>query len=466
MERRHDFRQVQKSLRPRFYRVSLAALQAALASKDFGRLKQGMLKKRKDTVVQIVWLIIFAHLLAFHPFDANRIFAQDLSKKVEKPPATPDDQQNGNQNPKKKPAQEIAPEAGAASTSKLALPFKRAWLYADDVMTLAPALDEARIYLPLVGGRVVCLDRETGSRLWLSEPGGIISAAVAIGEKSVYIAARKLAEDGTEAGASLRAVDKITGLTLWAKDYARPFTSALTFEKERIYAGSADGSFYAISAATGEVIWKAATQDVVRGGALITAEAVYFGSDDGALRGVEWDKGREIWKFQTRGKIRGSPAMDERNFYFGSSDGFVYAVDKTSGKVKWQSRTGAAIEAAPVIVGDKILVVSFDNFAYALGRETGNKIWKRRMESRLTAAPVIEGDAALIAPLRGDHIAVFLHADGRRVNFYRLDKEYEIVAEPVFRDHLLLLATNKGLVAAITTQPTDGRINVRMKEKP
>jgi outer membrane protein assembly factor BamB len=428
-----------------------------------------MLNKKKNTLAQIARLIIFTHLLAFTCafwLTASRIFARDLTKKEGQPPATSGSKQDAKQNPKKHTAQEPVAEAGAASTSKLALPFKRAWLYADDVMTLAPALDEARIYLPLAGGRVVCLERQTGSRLWLSEPGGIISASVAVGEKLVYIAARKLADDGTEAGASLRAVDKITGLTLWAKDYNRPFTSALTFATERIYAGSADGSFYAISAASGEVIWKAATQDVVRGGALLTAEAVYFGSDDGALRGVEGDKGREIWKFQTQGKIRGAPAMDEGNLYFGSSDGFVYAVDKTSGKVKWQSRTGAAIEASPVIVGDKILVASFDNFVYALGRETGNKIWKRRMESRLTAAPIIEGDAAMIAPLRGDHIAVFLNADGRRVNFYRLDKEYEIVAEPVFRDHLLLLATNKGLVAAVSTQPADGGTNVRVKEKP
>ncbi len=423
-------------------------------------------KRNKNQVVQIISLIIFTLLLAFNGFDTNHVFAQELSKKDEKPTATPSNNRDAKQNQKKNSAQEVVAEAGAISTSKLALPFKRAWLYADDITTLAPALDEARIYLPLVGGRVVCLDRETGVRHWLSEPGGIISAAVAIGEKSVYIAASKLAEDGTETGASLRAVDKITGLTLWAKDFARPFTSALTFERERIYAGSADGSFYAISAENGEVIWKAATQDVVRGGALITEEAVYFGSDDGALRGVEWDKGRELWKFQTKGKIRCAPVMDERNFYFGSSDGFVYAVDKTSGKVKWQSRTGAAIEASPVIVEVKILVASFDNFVYALGRATGNKIWKRRMGSRLTAAPLVEGDAAMIAPLRGDHIAVFLNADGRRVNFYRLDKEFEIVAEPVFQDHLLLLATNKGLVAAITTQPTDGRTNARKKEKP
>src|SRR6185369_14692074 len=129
-----------------------------------------------------------------------------------------------------------------------------------------------------------CLDRETGSLLWSSEPGGIISAPVAATESAVYIVTRRVEEDGTEAGGSLRAVDKATGLTIWARDYQRPFTSPLALSSDRIYAGSADGSFYAMDSNSGASIWKAETQDIVRGLALVTPGAIYFGSDDGALR--------------------------------------------------------------------------------------------------------------------------------------------------------------------------------------
>jgi outer membrane protein assembly factor BamB len=427
-----------------------------------------MLNKRLDNKIsqelQILPPLFWALLLMLTPIAVNDASAQTAKQNT--PTAIQDTKNDPGSNTKKNRARETVAEAGASSASSLALPFKRAWLYADDLTTLAPTLDETRVYLPLAGGRVICLERETGSRLWLSESGGIISAPVAIGETSVFIAARKLAEDGTEAGASIRAVDKITGLTLWAKDYSRAFTSSLTFAGKRIYVGSSDGALYAISTENGEVIWKAATQDAVRAGVLITDIAVYFGSDDGALRGVELEKGQEIWKFQTKGKIRCTPVADAYHFYFGSSEGFFYAVDKASAKVKWQSRTGAAIEASAVLLDDKILVASFDNFVYALGRDTGNKIWKRRMENRLTSAPVVEGDTAMIAPFRGDHVVMFLNADGRRVNFYRLDKEFEIVAEAVFQNHLLLLATNKGLIAAIATPITDGRTNARKKEKP
>src|SRR6185503_6385272 len=44
-------------------------------------------------------------------------------------------------------------EAGATSTSRLALPFKRAWLYlTDEASTVPPSSDASRIYLPLTGG--------------------------------------------------------------------------------------------------------------------------------------------------------------------------------------------------------------------------------------------------------------------------------------------------------------------------
>jgi outer membrane protein assembly factor BamB len=352
-------------------------------------------------------------------------------------------------------AQELIAEAGATSTSRLALPFKRAWHYlSDSASSVPPSIDEARIYLPLAGGRVLCLDRETGALLWTGEPGGIISAPVAVAEYSVYISTSKFADDGSEMGGSLRAIDKATGLTLWVNDYARPLASTLEQDSSRIYAGSADGSFYALEAKNGEVVWKVETQDIVRGCALVTDRAIYFGSDDGGLRAVEPEHGRVMWKYQTSGKVVGRPALDEHAVYFGSADGYVYSVDSLTGKLRWRSRTGAAVEASPVIAGDRLLVASFDNFVYALARATGDRIWKRRLENRIVSAPIVEGDASLVAPLRGDYVAVFLNADGRRVNFYQLDKDFEIVADPIFTGGTLVLPTSKGLVVATATRPS------------
>ena len=354
-------------------------------------------------------------------------------------------------------------EGGATSTSHLALPFKRLWKYlTDEASSLSPSIDSERIYLPLAGGRVVCLDRESGSLRWIADPGGIISSPVAVGEHSVFIATQKLADDGSEAGGSLRAIDKNTGLTVWVKDYARPFTSPLVLAPNRVYAGSADGTFYALNFTDGNVIWKVETQDIVRGRPLVTPTAVYFGGDDGTLRAVAPDKGQIIWKYQVSGKVVGQPAIDDRAIYFGAGDGYLYSLD-LNGKLKWRSRTGAAIEASPVLVGDLVLIPSYDNFVYALSRSTGDRVWKRRLENRITSTVIVEGDANLVAPLRGDYVAVFLNADGRRVNLYKLEKDTEIVADPIFSNDTLYLATSNGLVVARAMRPKDQPANAIKK---
>ncbi|HJQ70228.1 MAG TPA: PQQ-binding-like beta-propeller repeat protein [Blastocatellia bacterium] len=371
---------------------------------------------------------------------------------------------NANQAPAGKREQAGSTAEGAAvSSSRLALPFKRSWQYlTDSAAMFPPALDALRVYLPLAAGRVVCLDLDTGSLLWSTEAGGVISAPIAVGEKAVFIVTRKTTDDGSDAGANLRAVDKETGLTLWAKDYARAFTSTLTLARGRIYAGSADGSLYALDAAGGEVVWRAETQDVVRGRALVTESVVYFGSDDGALRGVETERGREVFKFQTGGRVEGRPAVDDRDLYFGSADGYVYALDLRSHKLRWRSRTGAAIEASPVLAGEIVLVASFDNFVYALSRASGDRVWKRRLDNRIVADPIVEGDATLIAPHRGDYVAVFLNSDGRPINYYQLERGTEIIARPVFSGDRLVLATDKGLVVA-TAQQQGNRTNAAKK---
>src|SRR5215831_54114 len=77
-------------------------------------------------------------------------------------------------------------EGGAVTASKLGMPFKRLWQYLTEfATTLSPTLDQDRIYIPLRDGRVTSLERETGSLLWSTEPGGSLEGPVALGEKTL-----------------------------------------------------------------------------------------------------------------------------------------------------------------------------------------------------------------------------------------------------------------------------------------
>lgn len=336
--------------------------------------------------------------------------------------------------------------AGAFGQDKIApLAFKKAWEYrTGDAMGLPPTVDGGRLFLPLNGGRVVCLDRLTGALLWSSDPGGNIAQAIAAADRVIYVATRWEADPG----GSLRALDKETGLTLWRRDYEEHFTGPLHVAEGRLYGGTSGGALCAIATDGGEVVWRTPTQDVVRGQILMLKKAIYFGSDDGSLRGIETDSGREFWRFQTEGRIRGKPATDEATIYFGSGDGYVYAVDSKTARIRWRSRTGAAVDASPMMAGDKLIIASFDNFVYALSRVSGDRVWKIRLDNRITAEPIVDAFYTIAAPLRGDQVAVLSNSDGRRVNRYKLDEGYEIVANPILRDGTLFIMTDKGLVVA------------------
>jgi outer membrane protein assembly factor BamB len=365
-------------------------------------------------------------------------------------------------------------EPGAKSQSALALPFKTAWQYlSGDVMKyLPPAMDSSRVYLPLAKGNVVCLDLRGGALLWSSELGGDISVPVAVGKAAIYVVREQPSADQSQSTGSITALDPITGLALWAHDYPRPFTSQLSLDKDRLYIGSADGALYAISAANGEVSWKAQTGDVVHGRPLVTDDAVYFGSDDGAVRKVTIDHGNETWKYQTRGKVTGCPVLDDARLYFGSQDDWLYCVDISRNKLKWKSRAGAGWEGSPVLIGNRLLIGSLDNFLYAISTSRGDRIWKRRLDNRIISCPIVDGDTVLVSYFRAGHVAMFLNADGRRVNYYQVNKGSVIVADPVYSDGVLLviiapvdeegtLQADKGLVVAVAERAQDSKEAVK-----
>ena len=344
------------------------------------------------------------------------------------------------------------PKIGApAPTSRLALPFKKSWVYlTDGGLPLPPTADGGRIFVPLAGGNVACLNSKTGSLLWSSQLGGHISSPIAVGDRAAYVVTRQDASTDSGAG-SVRALDKETGLTLWVREYEQRFTGQLLADQDRLYCGNADGSLYAMSSGDGSLVWRAVTQDVVRGSPLNAGTRIYFGSDDGSLRGVESSSGKEVFKFQTKGRIIGRPALSESTIYFGSADGYVYAVDVVNGNLKWQSRTGAAVEASPIVAGSRVLVGSLDNFVYALARSRGDRLWKRRLVNRIAASLTADDDLILVTPFRSDHVAVFHNTDGRQVNIYRLDDGSEIIASPIYSDGTLLIPTDKGLVVVIAS---------------
>jgi outer membrane protein assembly factor BamB len=340
------------------------------------------------------------------------------------------------------------------SKSPLALPFKNKWEYLTDELIIAsPVMDDSNIYLPLADGRIQCLGRNTGSLIWTSDTGAVISSQPLLVNNSLLVSLARKDEKQTPSGI-IKALDKSTGLTLWVHEYSKPFTSTLVFHGDNIYGGNLDGFLYSLSSINGDVIWRYQTGGAIKSTVQIAGEQAFLGGDDGVLRGVELSSGREIFRYTSSDHIRTRPLLVGGNIYFGTSDGYVNCLTLATGKLKWRSLTGGAVEANPVLFNNLIIFTSFDNYIYGFDLRNGNRVWKRRFDGRLSWNFQLDDDCLLMASEAGSKLIVILAKDGSRINMFQLKEELYFYAAPVFSRSLILVSTERGLMALEPRKPT------------
>src|SRR6266487_1341602 len=67
----------------------------------------------------------------------------------------------------------LADSGDSANQVALSQPLTVKWRYDSDQTTdLTPATDRNRVYLPLIGGSIVCLNANNGQLHWKSDEGG------------------------------------------------------------------------------------------------------------------------------------------------------------------------------------------------------------------------------------------------------------------------------------------------------
>jgi outer membrane protein assembly factor BamB len=96
------------------------------------------------------------------------------------------------------------------------------------------------------------------------------------------------------------------------KDYERQFTSPLELAGNRIYAGSANGSFYALSSVNGDEIWKTETQTLCDAALWFRIGRSTSAVMMSALRAVETRSRSGYLEIPGGRQSRRQPAIDER----------------------------------------------------------------------------------------------------------------------------------------------------------
>jgi outer membrane protein assembly factor BamB len=346
----------------------------------------------------------------------------------------------------------VRSENGVAPVSlSLSQPLTIRWRYTSDLMlSLTPASDRERIYLPLAGGTIVSLQASDGQLYWKSEIGGEFSASPVADDHAVYVASEALPSSAEKGGqvnkGALRALGLEGGLTIWMKPLPAALRGTLAVGHNRLVAAAADGNVYAFDRSNGEVLWLFQSGAAMNCQPVMSAQVVYVGSEDGRLFALDESTGKIRWQYQTSGPVRGPVAVVNDIVYFGSGDGYVYALNGGDGHLRWRTRTGAGVQAVAK-VSDGLLVASLDNFAYLLSLGRGKRIWKRQLPGRVSAQPLATADSALFTPLAGGAGVVLALRDGKQVNSLPTGDSINTAASPVIIADSVFLTTDRGLLA-------------------
>lgn len=328
----------------------------------------------------------------------------------------------------------------------LSQPLAIAWRYESNRTTdLTPAADNTTAFVPLSGGLLLALNASDGKLQWKTETGGDFSAAPAVDDRSVYVAASYAEPDQKHLHGTLRAISKSTGVTLWMRTLPAPLTGGLVANDFALFGGSIDGHIYAFDKRTGLALWSHQYSEEFTGQPVLAGNAVYFGSSSGTIRALDAHAGNVIWQYKTRGPIQGI-AIENNIAYFGSADANVYAFSEIRHKIVWHRRTGAAVQAVtPVENG--LLASSLDNFVYLLSLEKGSLVWRQQLPGRISARPLTSGDGALFTPFSTDSAIVLNLSDGKPANTLPLGEENSSAAAPISVERMVLITTPHGLLA-------------------
>lgn len=202
--------------------------------------------------------------------------------------------------------------------------------------------------------------------------------------------------------------------------------------RNRLYAGTAEGLFYAFDAnghpafvyEAGSGVEAPAAIDEVRG-------TIFLATEDGNIHAINRD-GTLWWKENAGGVIRQQPIVTSTAIYVAREDDTVVAMDRETGEVFWRYRREGTVEysisgRAGLLLRDGRIYTGFaDGTAVCLDADDGTLLWQR-----VTAVDVTVSDSVarefydidttpVVAPFGGQD-AIFVASFN--AGLYALDPE-------------------------------------------
>ncbi len=332
-------------------------------------------------------------------------------------------------------------------------PYRTVWTRGgSSLLEFPPVMWGNRIFQLADNATLNAIDKYTGQTLWSRRLGALSASTPAVSGDTVYATVLSRST-GSQAGRVV-ALNTINGHFRWSRDLPSRAESSPLLDKGKLFFGSQNGTVYALNAHNGSVLWTYHAAGAVKASPSLSGGVLYFGDYSGELQAVGEEHGHRLWQSGSGGALLGSgtfystPAVMYGRVFLGNTDGRVYAYDASSGKLDWAVQTGAYVYASPAItnapgLGPTIYLGSYDGTFYALNARSGHTEWQYHAGGKISGSATVIGNIVYFADL-GTHDTIGLGISTGKVVFTKNTGSFD----PVISDnHYLYLSGITGLYA-------------------
>jgi len=316
---------------------------------------------------------------------------------------------------------------------------------------------------------VHALEAKTGKVVWQHKTTGPVQSSPAIAGRYVYLGLL----DGR-----VIVLNRYSGDLEWDYQTGNYITGSPVIVDGVVYIGSGDGFLYALDAESGEVIWQKQTFGVIHSSPVVMDGIVHIATNARAIFGYSAKTGAQRIRYQLYRNVEDSPVAANDKVYFPTRYGRLYTIDhkgigipgsfrlktirmqfwimglpvgrpspqrgtvwNVSPKFRWRGFT-----SSPAVSPDRLFLGDTAGYFYAKDAKKGSEIWDFKADSPILTAPLVLGDGVYFGTKKGDLYA--LNQNSGQL-LWKLPLHSSINVSPVYGSGLVFVRTQDRKLYAI-----------------
>jgi outer membrane protein assembly factor BamB len=163
-------------------------------------------------------------------------------------------------------------------------------------------------------------------------------------------------------------------------------TPVIDPNSNQIIFGSMDGNLYSVDEEC-KLNWQYNTESSIVGTPILDKDEVYFGTLNRTFYSLNISTGELIWKFDNaKGWFWASPIMDSNIIYAPNLDGSIYALRKNNGQIMWTYDAKHPIVSSPVVIDDFLIFVTKNGELQVIHKESKRKLGNCDIDHKIYSA--------------------------------------------------------------------------------